>query len=352
VSIRRVGVLLRKEFVQGPKNFIFIYGVVAPLVISLVLSLVLGSLFSEEPRLGIVDEGGSELVALVEAVDSLEAREFDTAADVKGAVAKGAVDVGVVLPRGFDAAVRQSVPTEITAYIWGESLAKSRAIVDVTLADLTRDLAGQEAPVTVRFTMLGKEGVPWEDRMLPFIMLIAVVFGGAILPATSLVGEKQGRTLEALVVTPTSLGDVFLAKGLVGVVLSFVVTVLLLAINQAFGSGAGLLLMVLVLGAVMAAGFGLLLGAAMREITTLFAVFKMIGVLLYAPSIIYLFPQIPQWIGKIFPTYYLVQPVVEISQRGGGWADIAPDVGVLIGLDVLLLGVVVLVVRKAQQYEV
>ena len=44
---------------------------------------------------------------------------------------------------------------------------------------------------------------------------------------------------------------------------------------------------------------------------------KAVGLLLYAPIIDYLFPQRPQWISKIFPTYYIIQPVAEINQQGG-----------------------------------
>lgn len=53
---------------------------------------------------------------------------------------------------------------------------------------------------------------------------------------------------------------------------------------------------------------------------------------MYAPALVYMFPQIPQWIAKVFPTYYMIAPVVEIVQHGGGWPDIAFDVSVLVGL--------------------
>jgi ABC-2 type transport system permease protein len=121
----------------------------------------------------------------------------------------------------------------------------------------------------------------------------------------------------------------------------------LLLLNRAFGAEPALLVLVLALGSVMAAEFGLLLGVVVKDITTLFAVIKALGIFLFAPAIIYLFPQIPQWIGRIFPTYYLVQPIVEISQHGGGWPDIALSVFVLIGLDLVLLGAVTLALRRA-----
>jgi ABC-2 type transport system permease protein len=82
----------------------------------------------------------------------------------------------------------------------------------------------------------------------------------------------------------------------------------------------------------------------------MFAIWKFGGILLFGPAIIYMFPQIPQWIGRIFPTYYLLQPIIEISQQGGGWADIATNVFILLGLDMVLIGVLMYILRRTKQY--
>jgi ABC-2 type transport system permease protein len=102
----------------------------------------------------------------------------------------------------------------------------------------------------------------------------------------------------------------------------------------------------------MSAVFGLLLGAFLKDVDTLFAVLKATGILLYAPAIVYLFPEIPQWIGRIFPTYYLIGPVIEISQRGATWSDVALDVFILLGLILLMLVGVVFAVRWLSRQEI
>ena len=55
MSPRRIGILLKKDLIHSSKSFIFIYAVVMPLAISLVLTLVFGTLFSEKPKLGVFD---------------------------------------------------------------------------------------------------------------------------------------------------------------------------------------------------------------------------------------------------------------------------------------------------------
>ena len=351
MSLKRIGILLGKEFWQGPKNFIFVYALVMPIVISLVFSLVFGTLFSAKPRLGVVDEGSSQLVAMIAELTSVDTKEYDSVSEIKQAVERGAVDIGMVIPADFDSSVMQRKETKLMTYIWGESLAKDRTILGATITNLVRELAGQEAPVEIEAITLGDEvSIPWNDRLLPLIVIMAVMLGGLYLPATSVIDEKEKKTLEALVVTPTSIGDVFMAKGLLGVILSLFMGVVILVLNQAFGTEPALLVLVLALGAIMAAEIGLLCGALIKDITTLFAIGKAGGILLFGPAIIYMFPQIPQWIGRIFPTYYFLQPIIAISQGGSSWPDIATNVFILVGLDLILIGVVVLTLKTTKQF--
>jgi len=101
-----------------------------------------------------------------------------------------------------------------------------------------------------------------------------------------------------------------------------------------------------------AAAFGIMLGTLTKDISVLFATVKAIGVLLYAPAFLYLFPDLPQWIGRIFPTYYIVQPVFEITQQGGTWPDVAFEVLVSSGLLAVLVGLVLVTASRAKQREV
>lgn len=352
MSIRRVSILLRKEFGQGTKNFIFIFAVVTPLAMSLIISLLFGTLFTDTPKFGISDEGSSRFVTMAAAMESLIVREYPSVDELKQAVAAGSVDIGMVLPLGFDDQVVRGERVELSAFIWGESLAKNRAIVGAAIASIIRDLAGQEAPVEIVTTTLGDgESIPLNERLVPFVVLMAVVIGGVMVPASSLVEEKQKKTLGALVATPTTVGDVFVAKGLLGAGVSLLMGIVILILNQAFGTQPLLLTLVLALGAILAAVFGVLLGAFVKDISTLFATIKAIGLILYAPALLNIFPDVPEWIAKIFPTYYIIAPVVRISQRGEGWPEIAAEVLVLVALIVVMIGVTAIVAGRTRQSE-
>jgi ABC-2 type transport system permease protein len=128
--------------------------------------------------------------------------------------------------------------------------------------------------------------------------------------------------------------------------------IFVLILNQAFGVQPLLLIMVLALGSLLAVSFGLILGAFAKSITSLFATIKLLGIVLFGPAIVFLFPEIPQWVGRIFPTYYIIQPVVEITQRGGTWSDVALEVFILIGFILAGFAAVALVLRRLKRQEI
>ena len=350
MSLRRVGVLLGKEILHGPKNFILVFAIVAPIIISLLISLIFGTLLTQKPNLGFVDQGDSRIVEKARALGTINVTEYATVDELRKAVESGALDVGMALPSGFDDALILAEEAEVSVYVWGESLLKNLAIIEISIIELIRDMTGEQTPVEIASITLGEESIPWVERLLPFVVLMAVFLGGLMIPATSLITEKEKHTLEAVSITPASFGDIFVSKAIFGIILSLFMGIVILVLNRVFTTEPGLLIMVLFLGAVMAAEFGLLLGILLKDFSTLFTVWKFGGLILFFPVFLYIFPEIPEWVGMIFPTYYVIQPIVDISQYGGGWPEIAVNVIVLIGLNVLLAVALMLLQNRQQQY--
>ena len=350
MSLRRVGVLLGKEILHGPKNFILVFAIVAPIIISLLISLIFGTLLTQKPNLGFVDQGDSRIVEKARALGTINVTEYATVDELRKAVESGALDVGMALPSGFDDALILAEEAEVSVYVWGESLLKNLAIIEISIIELIRDMTGEQTPVEIASITLGEESIPWVERLLPFVVMMAVFLGGLMIPATSLITEKEKHTLEAVSITPASFGDIFVSKAIFGIILSLFMGIVILFLNRAFTTEPGLLIMVLFLGAVMAAEFGLLLGILLKDFSTLFTVWKFGGLILFFPVFLYIFPEIPEWVGMIFPTYYVIQPIVDISQYGGGWPEIAVNVIVLIGLNVLLAVALMLLQNRQQQY--
>ncbi len=314
MGIRKLAALIGKELLHGPKGFILVIVVAAPLLITLVINLALGNLFSGIPQLAVYSEDITQFTKTLEEYPQVDTRQYASAASLQDAVTRGAADMGIVLPAGMDNDITNGRKTTVTLYLWGESLAKDRLVVMSTVMQAARKYTGQAEPIILETVTLGDEvSVPWSQRLMPLTVMMAVFFGGLMMPAVSLINEKQKRTLQALAATPTSIINILLAKGIVGALLSMVMGIIILVLNQAWGSAPLYLILVLMIAAAMAAVLGLILGTAIKDMNTLFAVWKFGGLLLFGPAIVYMFPSLPQWIGYIFPTYYIVRPIMDIS---------------------------------------
>ncbi len=346
MNVGRIWTLIKHEVLHGPRDAVLVMSIVMPVLLALFVNLAFGNIFTDRGKLGIYDEGQSRLVETVQAEDSVIVKTYGSEADLRQATLRGSVDMGIILPADFDATLASGT-VRLAAYVWGESQAQNRAILPAVLAEAVRQVAGTQVPVNVESVALGEEAsVPWSDRLLPMVVFMAVFFGGLMIPASSLISEKQRRTLEALNVTPSTMGDVFSAKGFIGASLALFMGVFTLVLSGAFTGNTALLVLVLALGAVMAAEMGLLAGALIKDMNTLFAVWKSGGLLLFGPAIIYMFPQIPSWVGYLFPTYYVIRPIVDISVSGSGLSQVWPFIAAVAGIIVLLGLVVLSVVRR------
>jgi len=86
--------------------------------------------------------------------------------------------MGIILPNDFG--VKLAFGTvKLEAHVWGESLAKNRAVIPLALNDTVRELTGANLPVNIESVPLGDESsLPWSNRLLLLTMLMAVFFGG------------------------------------------------------------------------------------------------------------------------------------------------------------------------------
>jgi ABC-2 type transport system permease protein len=353
MSIRIIAVLLGKELKYGSRSYFFIFAVVGPIIITLLVNLIFGTFFSQKPKLGISDQGNSRVVVSLKKMESINLEKYSSEIELKEAVATGARDVGIVLPGNFDSLIKKGKLTTLTAYIWGESLLKNRAVLGAAFLYQARKVSGKKAPVDITAVSLGdKNSIPLKDRFLPIIVLLAIFISGFALPSTSLVEEKQKGTIGAVITTPATQHDIFIAKGLMGTMVSMVMGISILILNHSFNTQSGLIIFILFLGAVMASCFGLILGAFVKDMAALFTTIKGLGIFIYAPGIVSIFPGIPGWVGRLFPTYYVINPVMEIAREGGSWSTVYIDVLILIGIIALFIVIVGVIAAKTRQQEV
>jgi ABC-2 type transport system permease protein len=349
MSIFRASRILLKDLRLGPRSPIFLWAVIFPGVVTLVVQVVFGSLFEPKPRLGIVDQGRSEITALMSQLEGIDLTLLNSVSELKQRVEGNDFDAGLVLKDGFDRAMHSGQKPLLEFYIGGESLASNRTILAVTTLDIVRKVEGKAPPVGVEIDTLGDaEALSIFTRLVPGMVMFALLIAGVFVTAFGLVEERENKTLDAVLITPVKLSEVLTAKAGLGFILAVLMSYATLLLNGALGSQPAALLITLVVAGLMSVEFGLIYGTTSKDTKTLFTLMKTLNIFLFAPVIFYIFPDWPQWIAKIFPTYWLINPIFEIAIKNAGLADVGLDLGIATGICVLLVIPVLALKRRMQ----
>ena len=348
MSMYRFWRLLRKEILLGPRKSFFLWAILMPVALTLLFQGVFGTLFEPKPRLGIVDAGDSEITRAVGEMEGIQLALLDDVRELKTRVERNDLDAGLVLPAGFDEAVRGGQKPALEFYIGGESLASNRIILMVTALDLLRQVEGRTAPVDVQTEIFGQEGLPMSIRVIPVLVFYALVIAGIFVPGSSLVEEKETGTAHALLVTPVRPSELLLTKWILGWLLSSVMAIITLFLNQALGPRPLDVIAVVAVASSLCAMLGLLVGLVSKNSTTLFTIIKGAGVLLFAPVIFYIFPDWPQWIAQLFPLYWIIEPIWQVSVMGQPLVSVWFEVTIAVGITVLMIPLITVIHRRIQ----
>lgn len=340
--------VLLKDLRLGPRSPVFLWAIVFPIVGTLVTQLVFGSLFAPKPRLGIVDEGASEITTAAAGIEGIELSLVGSTDELERLVREHNLDAGLILPADFDQQLRDGSRPLLQFFVSGESLASNRLVLAITTLDLIREVEGSPPPVEVDVVSLGVPILPLAARLTPMLVLFALLIAGVLVPAFSLVQERESGTLTALLVTPVRSTDVLAAKAALGFILAFVMALVTLWLNGALGIQLAALFGVLAVGALMLAEVGLIYGTAAKDAKVLFTLIKSLNIVLFAPVVFYIFPDWPQWIAQLFPTYWVINPIFEVAVRDASLADVAAQLAVALAMCGAAVPVIVLLGRRLQ----
>jgi ABC-2 type transport system permease protein len=271
---------------------VIIFAILVPLALMFVLDLVLGDMADPELQPTTVaaavpadDQLAAALVDAVRALDSaggLDIAVQSAAADeVHDLTRDGQVQVALIVPEGFGAALQQGTATEVTV-VSGEGTGIEQSIVisvvesaverfsagaqaaaagaDSGLAPADLAAIGQEV-ATAEPTIALTEGTASDEQLSSTGALVAGQAGLFLLftvgfGVTSLVTEREQGTLGRLKSMPMPSWTIVAAKGLVSFILGLVATTVLLTVGGRFfgvSFGSPVAVGVLIVTAVVAA---------------------------------------------------------------------------------------------------
>lgn len=348
MSTRHAATIFNRDVKLSPRSPLVLYALLIPFLLTVLVQGVFGDLFAPQPRLIVVDEGDSQIATDAAELEGIAVTFMGDRDEMLDSVESNGADAGLYLPAGFDDAVIAGEQPLLDFYVGGESLASNRIILGVTTLELIRGIEAGEPPVEVAVIQLGEEGVDLDLRLLPMLLMMAVAVAAAFIPAASIVQEKEDRTLSALLVSPASMGNVITAKAAFGVLLALFTGFFTLVLNDALLGKSLAHLVIMLVAALMMVQFGLLLGMWARDSATMFAAWKGGAILLFFPTVFYIWPDLPQWIAKLGPTYYFIDPAFRVIAEG---ADLGDVIGTLALGAVIIAAMIPIVVMAARRLE-
>lgn len=184
--------------------------------------------------------------------------------------------------------------------------------------------------------LLGMDFAVMGPFLLPMWLTSIMIFIGVMLLAALFIYEKENNTWPALRLTPITLGQLIMAKMVVGLLCNLISAALLIWLNVGFDNMLPLLVITL-FGSLFALLIGLLISHFGKTMMQFVMWVRLLMLPLMLPAILYLIPGVEAGWLKFIPTYFILRATEKIAVHGAALVDVASDIGILAAVSVALL---------------
>lgn len=325
MSAQTIGTLVSKDLNLYFRNRFFAFITVLALVMYIAMYFFLPDTVDETLELAVYAPDIPRDVLEDMEEDGLELLDMRSEEALITAVGEGDYEVGVVMPENLRREIARGDLPEMRVYFTPDVPAEFRDIYIIMARELAFLVAGEPLYLDVTEEVIGMDmagqQIPPRDRMLPMLTVFVLLMETLGL-ASLISSEVEAGTIRALLVTPMSVTDLFLGKGLTGVFLAFVQAILLMAITGGLRTEPLLMIVTLLLGSIMVTGFGFLLASAARDMMSVLGWGILLVLILAIPAMVVFLPGITtDWI-MLLPTHYLVDTLYRVLNFGASWADV------------------------------
>ncbi len=371
LDIARVN-LLRTLRERSSLFFVFLL----PFIIIIALGAMNGA--AGDTRLGVVAGAagplGDDLVTLLESGDvGVEVTRFESAADLRAAVEDGTIGAGLIIPGGYDAALRDGQTVRLPLVAQPEDrLSGLRQAIDAAVArqsaqiraarvavaytgvefevalQWARALQGERSPVAVEASTIGTSVFPADAGPFAFgaqSQVILFMFLTSMTAATQLILTRELGVSRRMLATRTPVRAILLGEllGRFAVAMTqgvFIVLVSSLLFGVQWGDLLGATLVV-VLFALVATGTAMVIGAFARNPDQAGAIGVVAGMILGAiggamvPAEFFTEPMTT--LSRLTPHAWAIDALRDLSFRGAGVSDILAQLVVLAGMALVLV---------------
>ena len=362
----RISVLVWKEILQLLRNRMLLIFILAFPIWNLSSVAEMVSRGIMHIPTGVYDQDHSQisrnLIILLHNSDVFDVTYYpNTQAELRDLLERGTVKVGLVIPPTFgdDVANRQATVQVLLdgsetstaliaqAYLEGIAYVYTQRILATTGLPL---LLGELAQIETRARAWFNEDMRREVFQLPAEMAGGMALLSILLPALAIIRERETGTLEQLFVTPLRASELIIGKGLLTLIVAYLVFLGMLALNVLnFGVPLrGSLTLLLVLTGYyicVEMGLGLLVSATARTQGQGFMgafIIALLEVILSGQVLpVEYMPPAAQFLSLLMPNRHYTTIVREIMLKGSTLTDLWPQVIALGCIAVVLYTLVI-----------
>lgn len=296
---RVVLTLAAKDTVEAFKNkttLTMILGLVMMMVTVEALPLLLK--LDDRPRLAIYDAARTGLADTLRQQGAVQVLEMRSEADLLAAAREASGPLTAVsLPSNWP---DSSGPLQIQGYFghWLSGRTQEQLVAEVAqgLTAVThRQITIQ--PQTV-YPSLENGG---HSLMVALGLVLAIMLITSIVVPYLILDEKTAHTLELLRVSPASMNQILLGKGLAGVVLGLLAAAVLLGFNLALVNLWGLMLLAVLSTVFVGVGLGLLVGTWVESEGSVQLLVSLLAIVLMFPLLLVFARNnpLPEWLQQV-----------------------------------------------------
>ncbi|HEY45927.1 MAG TPA: ABC transporter permease [Anaerolineae bacterium] len=353
-SLRIVWAIAAKDIVDAIKNkttISVILGIGMMMLSSQALPLLLR--IKSTPTAVIYDAGESGFIDEMANKKDYRLREVPSQQMMEKVLTEASeTQLGLVLP----ADLRQIQQTEGRVVLDGFAAYWARPSEVIKLVEFFEGQLGELVGAPVRIDHESNIVYPVPDSegrlsMISLSLVLVINIIGVFLVPYLMLEEKEKHTMEALLVSPASYGQMVLGKAIAGSFYCLTAAVVVFAFNLSMVNQWGIALLAVICGSLFAVAVGLLLGTLFDNPGTMNLWVSFVILVLLASTFLEQFvgPSWPPIIQTLIPWLPTVamSNVIRISFSDSTYLNlILPSLGVILGVSFLLLAVVVTKVRR------
>ena len=348
---QNVRALVAKDFSLFFRNRFFTVITVLGVVFYIAIYFLMPSEVDENLQIGLYSPVAFPVLEQMEG-EGLEVKSVESLEALEEGVIENEYVAGIALPADILTDFISGEKPKITLYFSSDLPDETKEAVVVLIRELAYQQAGQPLAVDISEEILGPDmlgiQIPPRDRMRSLFAVLLIITESMGL-ANLITEEVERRTLNALLITPVSVKELFTAKAIVGIGLAFVKAVLFMGIVGGLGGQPLIILVALVLGAVLVTGDGFIIAAVSKDFMSVLGWGVLGFIVLLIPSFSVIAPGvITGWV-KIFPSYYLVNTVHRAANFGSGWGDVGINLLILLGFSLAILWIGITLLRRKLQ---